>query len=205
MPGLDPPAPPLPGVIVVDGSTVRVEVLSDTMPMLGPPPPPAAVTSPAAIASGAAPAAVGAVVLLARTTVKVPGACYDQVVATGSAASSELTGPAIAAFPTAAGDNARRVRKRDRRVPHVDAERAATRGADGLPGVHAGVSLDPTDAQQFGISGPADIRLYRAADSARGSDPGKPDIYEVVCAAPIDDPNGTFTGCDVIVGSFGVS
>lgn len=75
----------------------------------------------------------------------------------------------------------------------------------GLPGVHAAVSLDPSAARQFGVAGPADVRLYRAADSTSGSNQDRPDIYEVVCAAPVGDADGIFAVCDAIVDSFAVA
>jgi hypothetical protein len=78
-------------------------------------------------------------------------------------------------------------------------------GADqlkGTIGVMATVTLDPGEAQPFGLSGGAQGVIVRGATSSGVADPRRPDIYEVFCLSSLGDPAQVASGCDVILTSF---
>lgn len=71
----------------------------------------------------------------------------------------------------------------------------------GLPGIRAETRRDPTDTTSLESRGSQGV-IYRAADL--GSDPRKPDIFEVFCEASASQAAETLKSCELIAHTFQV-
>lgn len=70
----------------------------------------------------------------------------------------------------------------------------------GAEGIWIATSLDAAAAKNFGISGPSDGVIIRAA--VPSEDPMRPDIYEVFCQVPAADANIGLNGCELMAETF---